>query len=765
MKTLPVKLGIFVVLLFAVVIAGIFLYRPLRYAYLKSQMMSENEETRDKAIETLAAEGPKAVPSIREWLSTGEEKLVIGACGILEETEGDAWKEVQTELWQVLDGPVSDMTSAAAGLLIANKFDWEEIYEDNPRIRARFLFYELERRGENWEEITGPDFAGDDEADDVSYDIIELGDDFEFELREINEEIDDSSIVSRLIHILRESSNYRARNKAAFILGKTGEHKAIGPLTEVLGKDTVRQVRSKAAMALGEIGDNRSVTALAAALENDKSTQVRRFAIYGLREIGTLEAGDAVIKALVNDKKPTVRAAAADGLATLRNRKALPALISTLESDNDSDVKRECAYALAWIPDKSAGNVLLKVIRTKPESEPDSWTVSVSFDETMADLPSIGDLDSGDRGWNYDTHRWAMLALGIIEEERAVPLLIDYLKPGNYAAYRETAARALGVMRSEAAVQQLCISLSNDSEMLVRLECAESLGLIRSEEAWLALKLGLESDPDSNTRAMCAWALGQIGAAADITALVKAFESDEHLTVRTWAAHALGEIGGDNAADILASAFIKILEENEVDNFGRPTKAGLCRMIALALGNTGGEKAVEALRRNVNNKEVRTECILSLLRLSAPGVNELIEKETGKGYPFPYAALAWSRGGEFLARISEKDMREYETYGYEFYYNSEAAISCYALMRWGNVSITGFLLKEFEKLHPGSDFPLMWFHEDAFSRMPEGFPKYNFYESFYRRLKRSEAMKAWYEKHKDRLAWDVGKKRYYLKPE
>ena len=49
--------------------------------------------------------------------------------------------------------------------------------------------------------------------------------------------------------------------------------------------------------------------------------------------------------------------------------------------------------------------------------------------------------------------------------------------------------------------------------------------------------------------------------------------------------------------------------------------------------------------------------------------------------------------------------------------------------------------------------------------MPEDFPEFNFEVDNATREKQAKAMKAWYQKNKNRLAWDKNKRRYYLKDE
>jgi hypothetical protein len=47
--------------------------------------------------------------------------------------------------------------------------------------------------------------------------------------------------------------------------------------------------------------------------------------------------------------------------------------------------------------------------------------------------------------------------------------------------------------------------------------------------------------------------------------------------------------------------------------------------------------------------------------------------------------------------------------------------------------------------------------------MPEGFPVFDFKANYATRKKQAAAMMEWYQKHKQRLAWNGKARRYYLR--
>ncbi len=92
--------------------------------------------------------------------------------------------------------------------------------------------------------------------------------------------------LSRLIAELH-SSTVKKRRNAAVLMGKSGNHLAIGPLIEALA-DPHPGVRSEIIQALGRLGDSSSVTGLIASLR-DADRDVRAAAISSLGKLRTGE--------------------------------------------------------------------------------------------------------------------------------------------------------------------------------------------------------------------------------------------------------------------------------------------------------------------------------------------------------------------------------------------------------------------------------------------------------------------------------------------
>ncbi|TET35273.1 MAG: hypothetical protein E3J72_11490 [Planctomycetota bacterium] len=79
--SLPVKLTIFVILLFAAVILSMYLYNPISFWRHKQRLCSKEESVREKAANSIVSEGEKSIPYIVEWIESGESRLIF--CSVL----------------------------------------------------------------------------------------------------------------------------------------------------------------------------------------------------------------------------------------------------------------------------------------------------------------------------------------------------------------------------------------------------------------------------------------------------------------------------------------------------------------------------------------------------------------------------------------------------------------------------------------------------------------------------------------------------------
>jgi hypothetical protein len=141
----------------------------------------------------------------------------------------------------------------------------------------------------------------------------------------------------------------RRRLEAIINLGKSGDHRAVEPLIEVLknkgddkGMDYI--FRGAAASALGQLKDKRAFDILILSLSSENSS-VRSSAASALGDIGDSRAVDALIATL---KHKNTRMAVATALGKLGDKRAIEPLEGLL-ADDDEFVRRDAQDALQLI--------------------------------------------------------------------------------------------------------------------------------------------------------------------------------------------------------------------------------------------------------------------------------------------------------------------------------------------------------------------------------------------------------------------------------
>jgi HEAT repeat protein len=186
------------------------------------------------------------------------------------------------------------------------------------------------------------------------------------------EEIEKQGIEG-LAYSLKDSTDPKVRQYAAYLLGKTQNPRAIQPLVEALGdfdksvrsqamtalvtigktaveplssamKEPKWETRYRAVEALGKIADERAVKPLIQALKDNRD-HVRYMAVKGLREIGDSDAVDPMILLLQDDNR-YVRMMTVWSLGTIGGKKVHEALKKALQTEDDEKVKEAITQAM-----------------------------------------------------------------------------------------------------------------------------------------------------------------------------------------------------------------------------------------------------------------------------------------------------------------------------------------------------------------------------------------------------------------------------------
>jgi HEAT repeat protein len=445
-------------------------------------------------------------------------------------------------------------------------------------------------------------------------------------------------------------------------------------------------------------------------LFKDASDKVRTKATWALGVIGDTRAVEPLIEALKNDSDYDVREWVAFALGEIGDPRAIEPLIVALENDSDSEMRWRAADALGKIGDKCALEPLIKAL------ENDS---------------------------DYEVRLSAAGALSEIGDYRAVKPLIKALENDSDSTVRWQAAGVLGKIGDTRALEPLIKALEKDSDSGVRGEAAVALGEIGGPRALEPLIKALENDSNSGVRWWAAIALGKIGGSRALEPLIKAFENDSESNVRRWAADALGEIGDPRAIKPLIGAL-----ENDSDSSVRESAAD-------ALGEIGDIRAIEPLVTALENdldSNVRERSAVALAGFECARVRDALEAARDRKNKCAAIALAWQSGGDELESAGKLKIRKIK-------YGVFGEFLAHARARWGDKNAVETSIHNLPALY----YTFRRFHADVFSRMPAGFPEFDFKANYATRKKQAAAIKAWYEKNKARLAWDKNKRRYYLR--
>ena len=407
------------------------------------------------------------------------------------------------------------------------------------------------------------------------------------------------------------------------VLGATAKKVAVDAMFGEL-KHTSYVVRRRAAESLGGFKERRVVESLIAVLENtDEMKSIRAAAVVSLGALKDERAAAPLLAAL-SDENAEIRLRAAAALGTLKDAKAVAKLSEIVENPLEPDNVRAVAVAsLGNIGDKTAEDVLIRAL----------------------------DIRVGNIAKN------AMIALGKLESETAIPKLIAILEdkriPLNAgtaalanASARTKAARALGTIGGPRAAEAIGRQLIDDIEYIVALEDAgnrRNLGLDDWKRNWsweiyvvAAKKLNLpafvapkmveraadkwENNPVRNAAMVALGRCNTADASLDVSDLKQRL-TDPDVDIRKATALAVGEAG---LSEFIPELVQIMKGENESDKDVR--RAATQGLRELADPSTT-DALIEVMNNDDNHVEIRRDASRALGEIgSDQAVTALVDK-------------------------------------------------------------------------------------------------------------------------------------------
>lgn len=295
---------------------------------------------------------------------------------------------------------------------------------------------------------------------------------------------EDPDRVAMLSGELTDSS-FKVRLKAAVLLGRIADERAVGPLIKAL-RDENYVVRGAAARALGNLGLPLSLRAIEwiFPLADDEEPFVRKEAQSALTRLCTRESLDRVIAGLSHEKG-AVRQMAVRLLSAVVSLPDARAAIATALGDPDEDVRQEAVQAVKGMGQTDMEGLLLSAL----------W-----------------------RRDNYQVQAGAVRLLGEMRSPAALGPLADLLVSDDVVPeVKKEAAEALAAMKSLIDIKAQ-IAVLESSDRTAQDRAIKLLGIQGSQEAVEAL-LRLLKHADLFVRRQAVFALGDAGDPRAVPAL------------------------------------------------------------------------------------------------------------------------------------------------------------------------------------------------------------------------------------------------------
>jgi HEAT repeat protein len=300
--------------------------------------------------------------------------------------------------------------------------------------------------------------------------------------------------VAFLAAKLEESSSFKVRLKAAVLLGRLGDARAVRPLRSALRDDNY-VVRGAAARALGNLGLPAAVHAVEPlfGLLGDEEPFVRKEAERALEQLAGQETLDHYIAALSSSDQRE-RLAAVAVLAQLDLPAARSALVMAL-GDRDEEVREKAILALRGYPDEQRTALLRQALARRDRYRAQATAArlvgemrATALIEPLADLLVAPDVVP-------EVKKEAATALRELKKQFDVAALIEQLESED-KRLRSRAIQLLGLHGGRAAVDAL-MDLLRHADPFVRRRAVFALGDAGDPRAIPALEylLKAESDP------------------------------------------------------------------------------------------------------------------------------------------------------------------------------------------------------------------------------------------------------------------------------
>ncbi|MGB9928740.1 MAG: HEAT repeat domain-containing protein [Methanosarcina sp.] len=423
--------------------------------------------------------------------------------------------------------------------------------------------------------------------------------------------------VSELINELK-NGNHETRLAAATRLGQIGEP-AADSLIEELEENSSAEANNYLLLALVETGDKRAEETLSKSLGKTGLNQ-------NIEEETEGDISEDLLQAL-KAKDQAARKRLADSL-NIEYKERTDILEEALKSEEQNSTVYATYTSIAlsdFGPDEPGDETekLIKALKSEDANIRIAAMMALGGKKEVAAVEPISRILTRDYPIVQSS---AAIALGEIEDEGALPILLKQIKDSDNEQIRSNCAIALGKIGSQESVPYL-IDRLRDNKAGIRSNAALALGKMKENTAIQPMLETLESGKtvDGKTknsinaipdiRKSVVLALGEIGSTEATETLIEIMSSkEEALEVKMAAVSALGEIGNPQAIEALKKALNDTAIQENLRN-----KA------FLALGKTGDQEAAQYFVEKIGDRELGTTAKEGLKDMGMAAVDPLIE--------------------------------------------------------------------------------------------------------------------------------------------
>ena len=303
--------------------------------------------------------------------------------------------------------------------------------------------------------------------------------------------------VDFLSEKLSDASSFKVRLKAAVLLGRLDDPRAVRPLVKALRDDNY-VVRGAAARALGNLGLPAAEGAIESLFQvvEDEEPFVQKEARQALKRLAAPASLDYFVSAL-SSSRPKVRLAAVQILAGLQINEAQAGLVVAL-GDADEEVRAEAIIAVRGLGIAEVQDLLRQALGRQ-----DSYQIQATGARLVGELRIVALMDPLADLLVSDAvvpavKTEAAAALRELRDQLDVPALVSQMASED-AALQRRAIKLLGLHGGREAVDAL-MDLLKAEDSFLRRRAVFALGDAGDPRAIPALEFLLKSETDTRLR-------------------------------------------------------------------------------------------------------------------------------------------------------------------------------------------------------------------------------------------------------------------------